>query len=86
MFTTPYTNPIGGNSEAVRNNLREALRLMKEAGYELRERKLDFERRQAVRKQGFGRLRGYHGLTLPNAAATRCQRVPIVASISPVAA
>ena len=40
VFTTPYTNPVGGNPEAVRDNLREALRLLKEAGYEVRDRKL----------------------------------------------
>ena len=40
LFTKPYTNPVGGSPEAVRENLREALRLMKEAGYEVRERKL----------------------------------------------
>ena len=39
-FTKPYTNPIGGSPEAVRENLREALRLLKEAGYEVRDRKL----------------------------------------------
>jgi microcin C transport system substrate-binding protein len=40
VFTTAYTNPVGGNPEAVRDNLREALRLLKEAGYEIRDRKL----------------------------------------------
>ncbi len=40
VFTTAYTNPVGGNPEAVRDNLREALRLLKEAGYEVRDRKL----------------------------------------------
>ncbi|BBO00773.1 extracellular solute-binding protein [Bradyrhizobium ottawaense] len=40
VFTTAYTNPVGGNPEAVRDNLREALRLFKEAGYEVRDRKL----------------------------------------------
>jgi microcin C transport system substrate-binding protein len=40
VFTTAYSNPIGGNAEAVRGNLREALRLLKEAGYEVRDRKL----------------------------------------------
>ena len=40
VFTKPYTNPVGGSPEAVRENLREALRLMKEAGYEVRDRKL----------------------------------------------
>jgi microcin C transport system substrate-binding protein len=40
VFTTPYQNPVGGNPEQVRNNLREATRLLKEAGFEIRERKL----------------------------------------------
>jgi len=40
VFTTPYSNPVGGNSEAVRANLREALRLLREAGYEPRNTKL----------------------------------------------
>ncbi|AMA60520.1 extracellular solute-binding protein [Bradyrhizobium sp. CCGE-LA001] len=40
VFTTAYSNPVGGNPEAVRDNLREALRLLKEAGYEVRDRKL----------------------------------------------
>ncbi len=40
VFTKPYVNPVGGSAEAVRNNLREALRLLKEAGYEVRDRKL----------------------------------------------
>ena len=40
LFTTPYKNPVGGNAEAARNNLREAARLLKEAGFEIRDRKL----------------------------------------------
>jgi microcin C transport system substrate-binding protein len=40
LFTAPYTNPVGGNPEAVRNNLREAIRLFKEAGYEIQNQKL----------------------------------------------
>ena len=36
LFTTPYSNPVAGNPEAVRRNLREAVRLLKEAGYEVR--------------------------------------------------
>jgi microcin C transport system substrate-binding protein len=40
VFTTPYQNPVGGNPEAVRANLRESLRLLKEAGYEIRDQKL----------------------------------------------
>ncbi len=40
VFTTPYTNPVGGTPENVRANVREALRLLKEAGYEVRNQKL----------------------------------------------
>jgi len=40
VFTTPYQNPVGGNPEAVRANLRESMRLLKEAGYEIKDRKL----------------------------------------------
>ena len=40
VFTTAYANPVGGNPESVRANLREAARLVKDAGFEVRERKL----------------------------------------------
>jgi microcin C transport system substrate-binding protein len=40
VFTTAYANSVGGNPEAVRANLRESARLLKEAGYEVRDRKL----------------------------------------------
>jgi len=40
VFTTPYSNPVGGDPRAVRNNLREAVRLFREAGYEVRNEKL----------------------------------------------
>ena len=40
VFTKPYTNPVGGNPEAVRSNLREALALFREAGYEIKNTKL----------------------------------------------
>jgi microcin C transport system substrate-binding protein len=40
MFTKPYQSPVGGSEEAQRANLREATRLLKEAGYEVRDRKL----------------------------------------------
>jgi len=40
VFTTAYVNPVGGNPEAVRANLRESARLLKEAGFEVRDRKL----------------------------------------------
>ncbi|MBN8959402.1 MAG: ABC transporter substrate-binding protein [Rhizobiales bacterium] len=40
VFTKPYKNPVNGDPQAVRSNLREALRLLKEAGWEVRDRKL----------------------------------------------
>jgi microcin C transport system substrate-binding protein len=40
LFTKPYTNPVGGNPQAVRDNLREALTLFHEAGYEIKNTKL----------------------------------------------
>lgn len=40
VFTTAYTNPETGSEEARRSNLREAARLMKEAGYEVKNRRL----------------------------------------------
>jgi len=40
LFTTPYSNPVNGDAQKVRANLREALRLLKEAGYEVRNQKL----------------------------------------------
>lgn len=40
LFTQPYTNPVGGNAEAVRANLREAMKLVKEAGFDIKDRKL----------------------------------------------
>lgn len=40
VFTTPFNNPSSGDEGARRGNLREAARLLKEAGYEVRNRKL----------------------------------------------
>ncbi|MBA92641.1 MAG: hypothetical protein CMJ43_18340 [Phyllobacteriaceae bacterium] len=40
VFAEPYTNPVGGSDANVRANLREAVRLLREAGYELRDRKM----------------------------------------------
>jgi microcin C transport system substrate-binding protein len=40
VFTKPYTNPVNGSNETIRANLREATRLLREAGYEIRNRKL----------------------------------------------
>jgi len=40
LFTKPYTNPVGGGQQANRNNLRDALALFREAGYEIQNTKL----------------------------------------------
>jgi microcin C transport system substrate-binding protein len=40
VFTKTYTNPVNENPEAVRNNLREAVQLLKQAGYEVRDQQL----------------------------------------------
>jgi microcin C transport system substrate-binding protein len=40
LFAKPYTNPVGGNQQANRNNLRDALALFRDAGYEIRNTKL----------------------------------------------
>jgi microcin C transport system substrate-binding protein len=48
VFTTPYKDPVNGTPENVRNNLREAVRLLKEAGFETRDRKLVDSKGQAV--------------------------------------
>jgi len=40
VFTIEYKNPVNGNPEAVRANLREATRLLREAGWEVRNQKL----------------------------------------------
>ena len=37
VFTQPYRNPVNDGAEAVRANLREAVRLLREAGYEQRD-------------------------------------------------
>ncbi len=36
VFTTPYKNPVNDSPEAIRNNLREADRLLREAGWEVK--------------------------------------------------
>jgi len=40
LFTQPYTNPVGGDPQKVRNNLRQGLALLREAGYEIKNTKL----------------------------------------------
>jgi microcin C transport system substrate-binding protein len=40
VFTEPYTNPVGGDSAKLRENLRQALTLFNEAGYTLNGTKL----------------------------------------------
>ncbi|QWW67937.1 extracellular solute-binding protein [Rhizobium sp. WYJ-E13] len=36
VFTKPYTNPVGGDPAKLRDNLRTAIGMLKEAGYELK--------------------------------------------------
>ena len=36
VFTTPYTNPVAGDPQKLRDNLKTAIGLFKEAGYELK--------------------------------------------------
>jgi microcin C transport system substrate-binding protein len=40
VFEKAFANPVSGNPAAVRNNLRDAVRLFKEAGYEVRDQQL----------------------------------------------
>lgn len=40
LFTAPYTNPVNGDPQKVRANLRESLKLLREAGYEVKDTKL----------------------------------------------
>jgi microcin C transport system substrate-binding protein len=40
VFQEAYSNPVNGNPQAVRANLREAMKLLKEAGYEVRNQDL----------------------------------------------
>jgi microcin C transport system substrate-binding protein len=40
VFTTPFSNPTNDTTENVRNNLREAIKLLHEAGYEIRNQRL----------------------------------------------
>jgi len=37
VFAKAYSNPVGGTPAAVRDNLREAMRLLKESGYDMRD-------------------------------------------------
>src|SRR6478609_2952191 len=40
VIAKPYENPVGGDPDKVRENRRQATRLLKEAGYEVRDQKL----------------------------------------------
>ena len=40
VFTMPFANPVNDTPDAMRNNLREATRLLREAGYEIRNQRL----------------------------------------------
>jgi microcin C transport system substrate-binding protein len=39
LFTKPFTNPVNGTPQLVRDNLREADKILKEAGWEIRDGK-----------------------------------------------
>jgi microcin C transport system substrate-binding protein len=51
VFTTPYKNPVNGSPENVRNNLREAAHLLKEAGFETKDKKLVDAKGQPVKAE-----------------------------------
>jgi len=40
VFTTPYSNPVSDGSGSIRKNMREALKLFKAAGWNVKDRKL----------------------------------------------
>lgn len=40
VFTTPFANPVNGDPQKVRQNLREAIKLFREAGYQIRDGKM----------------------------------------------
>ena len=40
LFSKPYTNPVGGGQTEMRVNMREAIRLFREAGYDVRDQQL----------------------------------------------
>ncbi|MBB4567769.1 extracellular solute-binding protein [Rhizobium leucaenae] len=40
VFTTPYANPVGGDSQKARDNLRKAVALFKEAGWVLKSNRM----------------------------------------------
>jgi microcin C transport system substrate-binding protein len=40
VFTEPYTNPVAGDQKKLRDNLRQAVMLFKQAGYEIRGNKM----------------------------------------------
>src|SRR6516162_5156482 len=40
LFTKPYSNPVNGSPDKIRANLREGIKLLKEAGYEVRDQQL----------------------------------------------
>ena len=40
LFKKPYTNPVGGRQTEMRANMREAIRLFREAGYDVRDQQL----------------------------------------------
>ena len=65
VFTTAYTNPVGGTAEATRANLREALRLLTEAGYGLKDRQIVSKSGEPFRVEFLGYDAGLERYVLP---------------------
>ena len=71
----PYTNPVGGNPQAMRDNLREALALFREAGYEIQEHQAGQRQdRRAVQRRIPGRRSGDRALRAVLQAVARAAR------------
>ena len=81
VFTTAYTNPVSGSPEAVRANLREATRLLREAGYEVRDQQAGQRQdRRAVHGRIPDRPAGVRAPRAVLQAAARAARHPDVAA------
>ena len=96
VFTIPYANPVAGTPENVRANLREGMRLMREAGYEVRDQKQVNSRtgevlrvRDSQRHERPVGIRTLHQFLQASAYSSRyrrhrakCRRYPIRESIT----
>ncbi|GBU18462.1 MULTISPECIES: extracellular solute-binding protein [Methylobacterium] len=72
VFTTPYRNPVNDTPEAVRANLREAVKLLREAGYEQRGGKMvDAKTGQPLTVEFIEASAAFERVILPFAAQLR---------------